>query len=279
MYYLLLFLSKLPLGWLYAFARLLYLPMRYGPGYRKKVVYENIKASFPEKSEQDWKSIMDDFYKNLLDVAAETIGAFTLPLDDLQKRGVAKGLDVVNAYNANGQPVLILMGHCSNWEWATFICGSRLLFPSDPVYKQIKNKGMNRFMHELRTKLGGRPIEKDGLPREMVRRRNGQRNVGMLSDQLPAPGTAKLWVDFLGRPTAFYKGPGQLAAFAGWPVFYIHFVRVARGQYEGEFVQLSDGTKDAEAINRSYAKALERNIREQPANWLWSHKRWKYPPS
>lgn len=272
-------MSKWPQGLLYAFARLLYLPMRYWPGYRRKVVYENIKASFPEKGEQEWNNLMDDFYKNLLDVVAETIGAFSLSLDDLRKRGVAKGLDVVNAYNDKGQPVLILLGHCSNWEWANFICGSRLLLPADPVYKQIKNKGMNRFMYELRAKHGVIPIEKDGLPREMVRRRNGQRNVGMLSDQLPAPGTDKLWVDFLGRPTAFYKGPGQLAAFAGWPVFYIHFVRVARGQYEGEFVELSDGTKDAEAINRSYAKALERNIREQPANWLWSHKRWKYPPS
>lgn len=243
------------------------------------MVFENIKASFPEKDEGEWKRLMGAFYKNLLEVAVETIAAYLMPLDELRKRGVAKGLDAVNAYNKKGQAVLILLGHCSNWEWANFICGSRLLFPADPVYKKIKNRGMDRFMLELRAKQGVLPIEKDALPREMVRRRKGKRNVGMLADQLPAQGTDKLWVDFLGRPTAFYKGPGQLAAFAGWPVFYIHFIRIAKGQYEGEFVQLSDGSAQAEDVNIAYAKALERNIREQPAYWLWSHKRWKYPPA
>jgi Kdo2-lipid IVA lauroyltransferase/acyltransferase len=170
-YYLLRFLALWPQGLLYAFARLLYLPLRYWPGYRKKVVYENIKASFPEKGEKEWKRLMEAFYKNLLDVAAETIGAYPIPIEALRKRGVVYGLDAANAFNEKGQPILILLGHCANWEWANFICGSRMLYPADPVYKQIKNKGMNRFMLELRAKQALLPIEKDALPREMVRRR------------------------------------------------------------------------------------------------------------
>jgi KDO2-lipid IV(A) lauroyltransferase len=241
------------------------------------VVYENLKASFPARSEKEVKSLASDFYNYLLTVAAETISSYGMSLEKLQERGEVQGLEEVNAYNQQGQPVLFLLGHCANWEWANFICGSRTVFPSDPVYKQIKNKGMERFMLELRGKQGVVPIEKDMLPREMVRRRKGNRNVGMLADQLPAPGTEKIWIDFLGRPTAFYKGPGQLAAFTGWPVFYIHFERMGKWRYLGEYVKLSDGSKDAMEINSAYAKALERNIRKRPAHWLWSHKRWKYP--
>ena len=269
-------LSYLPLSMLYALAWVLFFPAYYFPGYRRAVVGKNLKASFPEKTEVELKNIAKGFYRHLLQTAVEVIASHRLSAEDFQKRGVVIGAEQVNAFHSQGQPVLILLGHCGNWEWANFICGAHLHFVTDPVYKAIKNKGLNRFMMDLRSRGGAEPIEKDSLARAMVRRRKSQRNIGMLADQVPALGTEKSWQLFLGQDTAFYTGPGQLASFTQWPVFYVRFHRISRGQYEGRFILLSDGSRGAEEVNMAYAAALEENIRAYPEQWLWSHKRWKY---
>jgi lauroyl/myristoyl acyltransferase len=32
-------------------------------------------------------------------------------------------------------------------------------------------------------------------------------------------------------------------------------------------------------LTKSFAKFLETNIKKDPSNWLWSHKRWKHTPN
>lgn len=42
-------------------------------GYRKKVVFENLRKSFPEKSESEIEKVANDFYHHLCDLIFETI--------------------------------------------------------------------------------------------------------------------------------------------------------------------------------------------------------------
>jgi Kdo2-lipid IVA lauroyltransferase/acyltransferase len=50
-------LSRLPLSVLYLFSDLLYLVARYFIGYRKKVIDENLRFAFPEKSVEERRQI------------------------------------------------------------------------------------------------------------------------------------------------------------------------------------------------------------------------------
>ena len=56
--------------------------------------------------------------------------------------------------------------------------------------------------------------------------------------------------------------------------------KVKRGYYELTFTLISDTPKEeanGDIITKS-ALLLEKEIKNNPAYWLWSHKRWKHKP-
>ena len=65
-------ITLLPLRILYIFSDFIFLLLYYFPSYRRKVVAENLKNSFPEKSDEELKSIEKKFYKHLADLFIET---------------------------------------------------------------------------------------------------------------------------------------------------------------------------------------------------------------
>jgi KDO2-lipid IV(A) lauroyltransferase len=73
------------------------------------------------------------------------------------------------------------------------------------------------------------------------------------------------------------QGSMGVACKLSHSVLYMQMKRVKRGQYEMTFVPIcEDASKmTPEAILRKYYDLLEEEIRQTPANWLWSHKRWK----
>ena len=81
------------------------------------------------------------------------------------------------------------------------------------------------------------------------------------------------------RETPFYTGAERLARSLKLPVVYAAIVRKKRGYYEATFTllaqppytELPEGT-----LIDTYRDLLTKSIRQDPANWLWSHKRWKH---
>ena len=60
-------------------------------------------------------------------------------------------------------------------------------------------------------------------------------------------------------------------------VLYTRVRRLARGRYELSFEPLHERgeTLPPGEVTTRYARALEAEIRADPAGWWWSHKRWK----
>lgn len=62
-----------------------------------------------------------------------------------------------------------------------------------------------------------------------------------------------------------------------YPVLFFNTRRVKRGHYEVTIELLTEPpyTKGDTQVVEKYARKLEEAILENPANWLWSHDRWK----
>jgi KDO2-lipid IV(A) lauroyltransferase len=56
--------------------------------------------------------------------------------------------------------------------------------------------------------------------------------------------------------------------------------RLSRGYYELYFAPMTAAGErlESEAFTARYARVLEAQIRSDPANWMWSHRRWKLTP-
>ena len=114
-------LSILPKQVMYVFADLLYLAGYYLVGYRKKVVYENLRYAFPEKSDKDIKKIAKRFYKHLSDVMVEDIAMLHMSTNRLDQFVTVKDLDVLDDLYQRNRNVMGMLGHYGNWELLTTI--------------------------------------------------------------------------------------------------------------------------------------------------------------
>jgi KDO2-lipid IV(A) lauroyltransferase len=71
-------ISILPFPLFYLVSDGIYLLLYRVIGYRKKVVYENLKNSFPEKTHEELKKIEKQFYHYLVDLFLETLKTLTI---------------------------------------------------------------------------------------------------------------------------------------------------------------------------------------------------------
>lgn len=246
-------------------------------GYRKKVVLDNLRRSFPEKNDDEIQRLVRLSYRNLADTTLETFKYFTASIPDIKRRCPVLNPEVVNQYLDRTQPVILTGSHYNNWEITGIAMPPAFHGVTVTAFKPLTNKLIDRYLNRSRARTGMELVSMEEMFKVM-RKRSGEAVVWiLLADQSPSSRKSAHWVEFLGQDTAALPGTDVLARKFNFPVLYYHVRRVKRGYYEVVFSEI--WTHPAEAsemdITRAYTRHLEEKIREQPENWLWSHKRWK----
>lgn len=249
-------------------------------GYRKQVIFENLRRAFPEKSTAELKQITHATYRNLTDVTLETLKSFSAPIAELDRRAICLNPEIINQYLDQGQSVILAGSHLGNWEYSGLVLSLALNGTVVLVYKPLTNKRMDAFLNKARTKTGASTVAMNDLVRAL---KNKATSVFvLLSDQSPSSRKSAHWIPFFGIETACLPGADVLGRKFELPVLYYRVKRSAqRGFYEIEFQELCVNPQDAQEmdITKTYARHLESDIRDQPEQWLWSHKRWKMSPT
>jgi KDO2-lipid IV(A) lauroyltransferase len=101
--------------------------------------------------------------------------------------------------------------------------------------------------------------------------------IGFISDQHPRANDQDHVTLFLNHPTAVITGPEAIARKIDMRVIYLHTVKESRGHYVTTLVPMADHAAETQKgeLSDLYIRLLEQNIVENPAIWLWTHKRWK----
>jgi Kdo2-lipid IVA lauroyltransferase/acyltransferase len=270
-------LSCLPLGVLYGFAAAIgWLTFRV-VRYRAELVREGLARAFPEFDAARLHAVMRSYYLGYAQMLVELIKSVSLPAAEIRRRVRIINLEAPQALLAQGQPVLLVAAHQCNWEWMLLALSLELGYPLDAAYKPLVNPWAEREMKILRSRFGCRLVPAMQLLADIIRRRGVVRAVAMVADQEPTSSEHKHWTRFLNRDTAFYLGLEEIARVTHFPVFFIAMRRTARGYYEMEFRPLLP--EPGGALTERYARVVEEQIRAAPADWPWSHKRWKLKKS
>lgn len=272
-------ISILPFRVLYFISTGLYGLLYYVLGYRKGVVMENLRKSFPEKSEAEIKAIAKRYYKYLCDLFLETFKTLTVSKETMLKHCYfnPQAKAVFDKLAAENKSIVLVMGHLGNWEWAgnTFsLVNKHQLYV---IYHPISNKYFDWLMYKMRTRFGTKLIAMKDTFREMLENREELNATAFIADQTPAPQNA-YWTTFLNQDTPVFKGTEMISRKVNYTVVYATVKRVKRGYYEMFAEVLCDNPKatgDGE-ISEMHTRKLEKDIREQPEVWLWSHRRWKH---
>lgn len=254
-------------------------------GYRRAVVTENLRRSFPEKPDSEIKAIAAAFYRNLADVIMETIKLLSISPEHLRRRVRHANPEVIPDMIAHGGGGIAVFAHFANWEWLGAGMGLQLPFSTVGVYKTQSSRLADALMLHIRSRLGNQMITMEQTYRESIARLKKPCYIAFLGDQVPNPQPKLYFTELLGRPAAVQLGIATIALKLDVPLYYFDIRRVRRGYYLVTLRHvphkdlLPYSKESCHALTDRHVEMLESIIREQPADWLWSHRRWKRQPA
>lgn len=276
-YPLLYLVSLLPFFILYGisdfFAFLLYHVVKY----RRDVVMSNLAIAFPEKSIAERRKIAKKFYQYFTDTMIESLKFISISKKQLLKRSTGS-FEVINQLIDKGYNINIMAGHQFNWEYANLLYAINLKIPFVGIYIPIKNKIFDKIFFDIRQRYGTILVGASDFKNKMHDVFKKQYMMGLAADQNPSAAASGYWLNFFGRPVPFVTGPERGAIRNNAAVVYVGFKKIKRGCYHFEATLLAEqsaGTKTGE-LTGLYRDILEKTIREDPANYLWSHRRFKF---
>ena len=271
-------ISLLPLWVFYRLSDGLYYLVYHVVRYRRRVVYANLRSSFPEKSEAEIKRIAKDFYSFFCDYIVETLKLFSMGEKNMRKRMKFEGLDQVKEDFANGRSVSTYLGHYCNWEWISSL-GLHLDEQCGQIYHPLENATVDRLFLYMRGRFKAQSIKMDDTFLTILKwKKEGRKNiVGYIADQVPGYNNIHYWADFLHHDTPVFTGAERISKIMDTAVYYIDVERPRRGYYVARFIKIADSLNEHPVFfaTEQYFRLLEKNIQRAPQYWLWSHKRWK----
>ncbi len=272
-------ISILPFRVLYIVSDCIFLFLYYVIGYRKKVVMNNLKIAFPEKSEEDLKRIMKEFFRHFIDIFMEMIKTFSISNEEILKRFHLTNPEELDAFMARNKNILLMSSHYGNFEWL-FSLNLRVDHNGFAAYKKVKNKYFNNYIVRSRSRFNTTLIPTKKLISELDK--NDKKDIrsvyGMLIDQSPKKNKIYHWTTFFGKEVPVITGTEMLAKKYDYAVMYIETKKVKRGYYETKMEVLTENPRDIPDfdITDLFMQKLEAQIRKAPEYYFWSHKRFKF---
>ena len=271
-------ISILPFRLFYLFSDFVFFMVYHVVGYRKKVVYDNLKLVFPTKTDRELKQIRKDFFKHFCDMFLETVRTMSLSEKDAGKHFKVHNIDVLLDLEKSTS-VLLLCSHYGNWEWIISI-NNHLASNGYAVYQKVGNLYFDRMIKRIRGRWNTTPItQKETVKTIMLNEQQNKRAVyGMVSDQSPMAHRAQYWTEFMGVKAPIFIGAESLARKLDLAVVFLKVSKVKRGYYEAECIPitLSGGATAEHEITDRFLELTEQQILEQPEYYLWTHRRWKH---
>lgn len=261
--------------------------------YRRDVVMINLSRCFPDKKYDELQSICDRFYEHFGKIFCEAVwfGGSSNPKRLIESKIVSvDNPEVINELYDKGKSVIIMGGHDGNWE---LFGGFRYYNSPVPlkfteyntamVYRKLSSAAWEDFMAKNRTrpvkdkKAVEGMVDTFGIMRFVITHKDERYMYSFVTDQFPYTSSSMADIDFFGQKTVTMNGAPVLAKKFGFALVYMSMKEEENGNYTMHYTKMCEDASSLEVkdLLRQYYDLLEDTLREQPWNYLWSHKRWK----
>jgi Kdo2-lipid IVA lauroyltransferase/acyltransferase len=278
--FLVIFIRILPLFLVRRVAVIISYFLFYGIGYRKKVMMENLKNAFPEKSPKELKKIAFGSIKSFFICMLEVLWLPNLSRKKLFNICKFKNPEVLESVLKKNKGIILITGHFGNWEYLGHAVASKYNKPFPAIAKAMRNKYVNNYLEKVRQKFGNYPAYMDTGIKDFYKTLLSGGIVAMVADQ-SAP-QESIYINFFGRPASTFQGPAVFSLKSKASVLFTLAIRDKNYNYDIIFEEID--YSDIQKFNddnifeftRRHVELLEKYIRMYPDQWLWSHKRWKH---
>lgn len=246
-------------------------------GYRKKVVLQNLRIAFPEKTEAERISIAKEFYRNFMDTLVESVKVISISDRALEKKFIPP-TDVLEELSAVRGSLHLHAMHNFNWEIVNLGLSKTWDRTFMAVYMPIANPHLEKIFYRLRSRYGTILVPATEFKTNFRKFERDQYTIALVADQNPGSPANAFWANFFSKPAPFVRGPEKSARNRNHAVAVGNFFPVRRGVYSFHAKVLTHHAAETSEgeLTLAYIRYVESCIRERPANYLWSHKRWKH---
>jgi KDO2-lipid IV(A) lauroyltransferase len=276
---LLIFISWLPFRLLYFISDLFYYILYYGIKYRRKIVRKNLELSKVAKSTKDLIRIEKKFYRHLTDVFFEMFKFYSISPEEMKKRFYIENPEIFYELEKKNKSVMFMTSHYGGFEWFLSI---NYHVPQLPfaVYTPLSNKSLDSLIKKFRLRHGSKLISryKAGSYIKKQIKENKLFLYGMAADQSAQIRSITYWKEFLGVKVPVFTGSERIAKQHDIPVVFGKVVKIKRGYYKVVVDLISEFPNEYKnyQITDIYLKKLEKQIREIPEYYYWTHNRFKH---
>lgn len=270
-------ISLLPLRLLYLIGDGIYGLLYYILKYRRGVVMANLSTAFPEKTEAEKTTIAKSFYHNFIDTFIEVIKMLSMSAA-ASKRRVTGDYSGIEEAMKSGKNIQLHAMHNFNWELVQWTVVRSVPIRFLGVYMPISNKALNTFFYNLRKKYGTVLIPATDFKSSFEALSKEHYALMLAADQNPGNLNSVYWLSFFNKPTAFVAGPEKGARLKDTAVVFVNFYKTKRGHYHftSTLATTEPNALPEGELTQMFVRHVERCIRQNPANYLWSHRRWKH---
>ncbi|MDO4583480.1 MAG: lysophospholipid acyltransferase family protein [Planctomycetia bacterium] len=247
---------------------------------RGRLVAENLRFAFPEKSEEERHLIQHEMWRHLFRMVVET--AFAERKIHLtnwkQYVELVREVPPLRAMY-EGRPVIFATGHLGNFEFAGYVLGL-IGIPAYTVARTLDNRYLDRYLGRFRRSSGQAIIPKDKAAPMLREAMQLGKSLAILTDQHAGKKGVKA-ISF-GRVVSTHKVISILAQTYHAPVAISSSIRQERKPFHfvievSEFLEVTEnpefaGTKE---MAQWYNDCMERLIRRNPEQYWWLHNRWR----
>lgn len=240
------------------------------------MVRTNLKLSFPAKSVKEIELIINEFYRNFFDIILETIKILSISEAELKARMLKGNVSILEDYYKQGKSIVLAFGHFGNWELGAISYQVEKFPHGKGVYKPVTNQFFDELMIKIRTRFGGGVYAMEETVAKIRENIEEVSAIGLIADQNPSNHNA-YWYKLMGRETPVFTSIEMFARRFDFPVVYYKIERLGRGRYRYHAELISGKPQETKKfeITHKYIELIERDMKEHPANWLWTHNRWK----
>jgi len=250
---------------------------------RRRVAEENLRRSLGEHpSGSTPEALAREAFRQLGRSFFEFLALPAQEPGDLLARVEFVGWEPILSRVREGKGAIMVTAHFGNWELlgAAFgmLTGGRVKY----LLPAQTNEGSDRYLNEVRRKLGIEPLTIGYGMRSGLRALREGSFLGMLPDQDARK--AGIHVPFFGKAASTHTGPARLAARTGAPIGVGVIERTGRGRFRARLRRVlvpdprAPEEAEVERLTREMTAEIEAAIRERPDHWYWIHRRWKTPP-
>tara|TARA_B100001059_G_C17787589_1_gene558098 strand:- start:268 stop:1125 length:858 start_codon:yes stop_codon:yes gene_type:complete len=239
----------------------------------QKIIFNNLEIFSKELTEVDKSIILKKMWRNygMTFVEYMFLKHFRKSNSHVKIDG-EKNLEETIQHN---QPVIFVSGHFANFELMSMEITKKNI-PLATIYRPLNNMFLNPFMEFLREKYVCRNQIKKGVNgvRQAIEYIKRKHSIALMIDQRVSEGVK---ITLFQKPAYTTTLPAQLSIKYNLKIIPVYIERNEDNNFKIEFQKAIDPKNfdDKLELSKELNTVIEKMIRKNPNQWIWTHNRWK----